>query len=170
MVCDAMTCGAMTRRRLRATARRAAGTVLVSMGLSACNSPTLPVPPPYPEKLTQPSDVELLADGKHVRIAGDGALRNDGIQVFMFNEELGAGQRADKDEFGHYEGIVPVDLSCLRPTNHVDLWQAMVDSQGGIESPLIIVTVPRGAAGADLRCNDAGSGPEPQLEGGASGD
>src|SRR5882724_9064324 len=165
-----MLSGAMTPKRLRAAANRALGTLLVSVGMFACNSPTLPVPPPYPEKLAQPSEVELLPDSKHVRIASDGALRVDGVEVFMFNEELGAGQRADKDEFGHYEGIVPVDLSCSRPTNHVDLWQAMVDSQGGIESPITIVTVPRGAAGADLHCDNAEPGPEPQPDGGASGD
>src|SRR6185295_73059 len=110
--------GEMTSRRSRA-AGTAFGTLLVSWALSACNSPTLPVPPPSPEKLEQPSVVELSPDRRSVRIAGDGASLIGDVVVLMINQETGDAERALVDVFGHYEGSLPVDLNCVRPTNHV---------------------------------------------------
>jgi hypothetical protein len=136
----------MTSKRNRA--RVSAFATVLAWALGGCNSPTLPVPPPVerPEALQQPAVVELLADGKAVRIAGDGALRTNDVEVFMLNEETGLVVRADKDSFGHYEQLIGVDLTCAHPSNHVDLWQVRLEISGGNESPIIVVTVPRSAA------------------------
>jgi hypothetical protein len=116
--------------------------------VGGCNSPTLPVPPPVerPDALEQPAVVELLSDGKMVRIAGDGALRTDDVEVLMLNEETGLGARADKDSFGHYEKVIGVELGCIHPSNHVELWQRRLEISGANESPIIVVTVPRSAS------------------------
>jgi hypothetical protein len=141
--------GGMTWRRARATASVALGTLLLPVSglICACNSPTLPVPPPGPDKLALPSEVELQPGGKSVRIASDGASPLATVDVFMFNMELLEGIQAAKDSFGHYEGFVPVELSCMRPTNHVELWQRKPDENGPgfLESPHTLVTVPRDA-------------------------
>ena|SRR2546423_11199440 len=130
--------------------------------VAGCNSPTLPVPPPVerPEALPQPAVVELLADGKSVQISGDGALRTEDVEVFMLNEETGYGAKADKDSFGHYQKVIGVDLTCDRPSNHIDLWQVRLELAGGNESPVIVVTVPRSAPPlVDASgCADSGSG------------
>jgi hypothetical protein len=150
----------MTSKRIRALVS-AFGTVL-AWALGGCNSPTLPVPPPVerPDALEQPPVVELLADGKAVRIAGDGALRTDDVEVWLLNEETRLGGPADKDSFGHYEKVIGVDLTCAHPSNHIDLWQVRLESSGGIESPIIIVTVPRsGPAQLDAAaCLDSAAG------------
>jgi hypothetical protein len=140
----------------------ALGTLLlpVSGVICACNSPTLPVPPPPLEKLAQPSEVELLPDGKTIRIASDGASTLPSVNVFLFNMELLKGTQAEKDSFGHYEGTVPVELTCARPTNHVELYQRIPEDNGPgfFESAHTLVTVPRDApppVDADT-CNEAG--------------
>jgi len=154
----------MTWRRARATASVALGTLLlpVSGMICACNSPTLPVPPPSLDKLFAPSEVELLPDGKTVRIASDGASTLPSVTVWMFNLELleGGGSQAVKDSFGHYEGFVAVELTCARPTNHVELYQRIPEDNGPgfFESAHTLVTVPRDAPppfDADT-CNEAG--------------
>jgi hypothetical protein len=153
----------MTWRRARATASVALGTLLlpVSGVICACTSPTLPVPPPITREelvLPYPSEVDLVDDGTRVRIAGDGAARTGDFEVVMRDVELDAGSFVAPDSYGHYEGTVAVDLSCARPTNHVELWQRRrVD---GFESTVITITVPRGASPfADASvCIDAGQG------------
>jgi hypothetical protein len=133
----------------------------LACALGGCNSPTLPVPPPVerPDALEQPAVVELLPDGKMVKIAGDGALRTDDVEVFMLNEETGLGAKADKDSFGHYEKVIGVELTCSHPSNHVDLWQRRLEISGANESPIIVVTVPRNASALfdASTCADSGS-------------
>jgi hypothetical protein len=139
----------MTWRRARATASVTLGTLLLPVSglICACNSPTLPVPPPSPDKLALPSEVELLPGGNSVRIASDGASPLPSVVVFMYNVELFEAIRAAKDSFGHYEGFVPVELTCANPTNHVELYQVKPDDNGPgfLESAHTLVTVPRGA-------------------------
>jgi hypothetical protein len=148
----------MLLRRARAIIRLGIVTAVLPLG-SACNAPTLPLPPPEFDALQHPSVVELQSDKQHARIAGDGALRTGDIHVVMLNEELGLALFVRPDTFGHYEGLVPVNIDCAQPTNHVIMWQRSFD---GVESPSIIVTVPRTAPmPPDAGCSDAGEDAEP---------
>ncbi|HKQ71404.1 MAG TPA: hypothetical protein VJT73_18800 [Polyangiaceae bacterium] len=167
----------MMWRRVRAVVMLA-GAFGLSWLLCGCNSPTLPLPPPEESKLQFPSEVELLADRKSVRIAGDGAVRwqdagNSGVFVLMLNVEVGhVEQVVQPDAFGHYEGVVPVALTCERPTNHVLLWQRRGVGPGVPESEEIVVTVPRNAPAPSSpeACGDGGddSGPREAGEAAAS--
>jgi len=140
--------GAIMSRRVRAITRL----TVFAWVLAACAAPTLPLPPPELDAPWQPAVVELQPDRQSVRIAGDGALRTGDIDVVMLNEELGLARFVRPDLHGHYEGILPVDISCAQPTNHVVLWQRRFD---GVESPSITVTVPRTLSmPPDAGCSD----------------
>jgi hypothetical protein len=148
-------------RRARASIRLAAVTAVLPWALATCAAPTLPLPPPEFDKLQQPAVVELQPGGQEVLIAGDGALRTGDIEIVMLNEELGLARFVRPDSHGHYEGLVPVNIDCAQPSNHVDMWQRRFD---GTESPPIVVTVPRTSTRApDAGCPDAGedAGAEP---------
>jgi hypothetical protein len=115
----------MTWRRARATAGVALGTVLVLGVFSACNSPTLPTPPPEPTQLDIP-DAELLADGEHVAITG---YALPGATVVFINRTLlvtnvaeASGVAVAAIDTGKYEGILKVDLRCAA-TNVIDITQ-----------------------------------------------
>jgi hypothetical protein len=117
----------------RAVAALAVGTFVVSWGLSACLSPTLPLPPP-----SDPEVAVLSADGKTVRIEGGGALR--GALVMGFNEEptVEGGAVATADSSGWWVLLdVPVDLS-VHPTNRIRISQRY----GSDDSDAIYTYVP----------------------------
>jgi len=151
----------MLVRRARASIRLAVVTAALPWALATCAAPTLPLPPPEFDKLQQPAVVEIQPGGQQVLIAGDGALHTGDIEVVMLNEELGLARFVKPDSHGHYEGLVPINIDCTQPTNHVDMWQRRYD---GTESPLIVVTVPRTITRLpDAGCSDAGedAGAEP---------
>ena len=80
-----MVAGGMTWRRARAKASLALGTLLVPWLIFACNSPTLPTPPPIePLKLDIPA-AELTPDGEQVHLSGT-AL--PGALVMFINRSL----------------------------------------------------------------------------------
>src|SRR5262245_4810867 len=107
----------MVRRRSRSVAVLAV-TVALCSALAGCLSPTLPVPPPDPQALQEPA-AQLLAGGKTMRVAGRDALK--GAIVAMWNEELQAGMIVKADDTGAYESLLAVDVSCVRPQNHIQL-------------------------------------------------
>jgi len=117
----------MTWRCARATARVAFGSLLVLGSLSACNSPTLPTPPPNTEpfQLDFP-DAELTSDGEHVDVGGFALA---GATVIVVNrtllstdiEEASAVAIASLDK-GRYSARIRVDLRCAR-TNSFDVTQ-----------------------------------------------
>jgi hypothetical protein len=135
----------------------AGGTLVVSWVFSACLSPTLPLPPP-----SDPEVAVLSADGKTVRIEGDGALR--GALVLAYNLEpstMGAGDLGTADGNGHYVlPFVPVDLS-VHPTNRIRIWQRYGSDESDPVYTIVPFHVRFGApsdedAGAAL--SDAGTG------------
>jgi hypothetical protein len=120
----------MTWRRARATAYRALGTLVLGL-FSACNSPTLPTPPPLePPQLDIP-DAELRSDGEHVDVAG---FALPGATVIVINrslldsniDEASSVAVASLDD-GKYQTSIRVDLRCS-PKNVVDIFQR--DSYG----------------------------------------
>jgi hypothetical protein len=104
----------------------AALAVALCCPLGACLSPTLPVPPPEPLALQEPL-ASLLGDGKSIRVKGNGASQR--AMVAMWNEEMQLGTIVKADEGGAYEGVVEVDVSCLRPHNHIQLWQTDMEGK-----------------------------------------
>jgi hypothetical protein len=149
----------MTCRLARATASVILGTLAVSGFLSACNSPTLPVPPPA-DPLMVP-DAVLEADGEHVSLSGTQAW--PGALVIVVNQTLLAsnpaeairGTRVDVD--GSYLATIRVDLRCTR-TNSMEIWQR---NDEGFESKPKQFQAPvasgdTGAPNGGSVCNDAG--------------
>src|SRR5689334_16331253 len=116
----------MTWRRARRTACQALGTLLVLGLFSACNSPTLPTPPPLePQELDIP-DAELAADGEHVDITGYALV---GATVIAINRSLldsnideASSVAIASLEDGKYRTRIRVDLRCV-PKNVVDIFQ-----------------------------------------------
>jgi len=94
--------------------------------LGGCASPTLPVPPPEPLALQEPL-AKLVAGGKAVQFEGKDALR--GAIVALWNDELQVGTIVKADDTGSYQGLLAVDVSCVRPQNHIDLWQTDMDGK-----------------------------------------
>jgi hypothetical protein len=149
----------MTWRRARATASVALGTLAVSWFISACNSPTLPVPPPA-DPLMVPNAV-LEADGEHVTLSGTQAW--PGALVIVVNHTLLAsnpaeairGTRVDVD--GSYLATIRVDLRCTH-TNSMEIWQR---NDEGFESKPKPFQAPVASGDAGLTnggsvCTDAG--------------
>lgn len=134
------------RLSVRAVAGWAVGTCLVSWALSACLSPTLPLPPPG-----EPTVAELSADGKSVRILGRGAL--PGAEVMFLNEQLpDVNIWVMANTVGDYKvPALPVDLS-TSSTNAVEIWQIY----GSDSSPIMVVHVPYGVAFGANPLEDAG--------------
>jgi hypothetical protein len=135
------------RLSARAVAGWAVGTCLVSWALSACLSPTLPLPPPG-----EPTVAELNADGKSVRILGHGAIR--GAQIIFLNEQLpDVNIWVFADSLGDYRvPALPVDLS-TSSTNAVEIWQTYASDS----SPIMVVHVPYGVAFGAKPLDDAGA-------------
>ncbi|HEX9297332.1 MAG TPA: hypothetical protein VF881_15930 [Polyangiaceae bacterium] len=107
----------MTWRRARAVAAVALGTGVLSSMLSACLSPTLPLPPPGP-----PGTIELSADLKTVQLTG---TANPRAFVMFFNnyETVQKGAIVLANDQGEYAGvIVPIDLS-QNVCNPFQIWQ-----------------------------------------------
>jgi hypothetical protein len=152
----------MTWRRALATAYLAMGTLLVLGPLSACNSPTLPTPPPVVEMLNYPA-APLAADGEHVDISG---FAHFGATVIAVNRTLLENDAAEASavtvaalDTGRYELRLRVDLRCVS-TNVVDIMQR--DDYGSSSIPRTF-DAPNGFEdGAAPRggqvCTDAGPG------------
>jgi hypothetical protein len=153
----------MTWRRARAMASVALGTVLVPWLISACNSPTLPTPPPIrePYQLDIPA-AELASDGEHVTLAG---IALPGATVIFVNRTLFAtnideasGVALAALDTGRYKGTIRVDLRCVS-TNVIDIIQR--DDYGTDSEPRTFdaPNLPGDAsspARGDAGCTDAG--------------
>jgi hypothetical protein len=138
------------------------GTLLVLGLFSACNSPTLPTPPPVdePPQLDIP-DAELAADGEHVDVTGH-AL--PGATVIALNRSLldsnvheASAVAIASLEDGTYHAQIRVDLRCV-DKNIVDIFQR--DLYGRFSPPRTF-KAPNGIEdGAvppnDASCSDAG--------------
>jgi len=167
----------MTWRRARATAYLAMGTLLVLGVFSACNSPTLPTPPPLePPQLDIP-DAELASDGEHVDVAGSALL---GATVIIINRSL---LDANIDEAssiavaspvdGNYRARIRVDLRCSA-TNLIDIFQRdaygrfsvgrTFDAPNGFQDGA--TPPPKGGTG----CTDAGAPDAGAPDAGEGGD
>jgi hypothetical protein len=94
--------------------------------LGSCLAPTLPVPPPEPVALQEPL-AKLLGDAKSIQVQGKGAVK--GAIVALWNEELQLGTIVKADDSGAYESVLSVDVSCLRPQNHIQLWQTDMEGK-----------------------------------------
>ena len=137
----------------------ALGTILVLGSFSACNSPTLPTPPPEPTQLDIP-DAELLADGEHIALSGyamPGAtvvFINRTLLVTNVDEASGVAVAAIVD--GKYSGTLKVDLRCSA-TNIIDITQR---DDYGQDSEVRRFNAPNGfrdgAAPPQGGCPDAG--------------
>jgi hypothetical protein len=101
--------------RAWAAAARAAAAPLLALTVSACYSPTLPLPPPDSPDLKQVSP-----DGMTVTVGGAGAL--PGAQVFVFNTDLGEGVITTGTWNRRYYAKVPVDFSRFS-RNTLEIWQ-----------------------------------------------
>jgi hypothetical protein len=136
----------------------AVGTCLVSWALSACLSPTLPLPPPG-----GPTVAELSADRRTVRIVGGGALR--GATVMLLNEDTQDGVFTTAGSDGLYTvEKFPVDLS-QSATNAVEIWQ----TYGSDSSEPFVVHVPKGVAFGAPPVDDASAPTEAgPIDAGAS--
>jgi hypothetical protein len=166
----------MTWRRARATACQALGTVVLGL-LSACNSPTLPTPPPLLDTLNIP-EADLASDGEHVHLSGNAF---PGMTVIAINrslletnpDEASAVTLAAHDT-GRYSMPIRVDLRCVSK-NVIDITQR--DDYGNYSTPRSF-DAPNGfepgamppGAGA---CTDAGppdAGPGDGSEGDGAGE
>jgi hypothetical protein len=141
----------------------ALGTILVLGSFSACNSPTLPTPPPGPIQLAIP-DAELLADGEHVALSG---FALPGATVVFINRTLlatnvdeASGVAIAAIDDGRYSGTLRVDLRCAA-TNIIDITQR---DDYGRDSDVRRFNAPNGFRGGapppdgGTGCGDAGAG------------
>ena len=145
---------AMVLRGVRSTA--AAFAVSLVLAITSCLSPTLPVPPPdAPPALREPL-ARLLPDAKTIAVEGSGAVK--GAIVALWNEELQEGTIVKADDTGAYRSSLPVDVSCVRTHNHVQMWQTDMEGKNSevktfrLPNSLADVTLPPDDAG----CPDAG--------------
>jgi hypothetical protein len=140
--------------------------LLVLGSLHACNSPTLPTPPPgaEPYQLDYP-DAELTSDGQHVDVSG---FAMPGALVIVINRTLLATDIAEASavtvatlDTGRYVARIRVDLTCLS-SNAFDVVQR--DDYGRVSPPRDF-DAPNGkedgAVPPSGACGDAG------VEGGA---
>jgi hypothetical protein len=156
----------MTWRSVRAVAGLALGTLLVLGSFSACDSPTLPTPPPgeEPPALDIP-DAELASDGEHVDLAG---FALPGATVIVINRSLLVTDIAEAStialaslDTGSYRARIRVDLRCV-DKNEMDIAQR--DNYGN-DSKVRRFSAPNGfedgatrPGGACTDAGDAGSG------------
>jgi len=139
----------MLWRRLRSVVVSAV-TVPVCSALGGCLSPTLPVPPPEPLALQEPS-APLLAGGTTVQVEGTDAVQS--AMVVMWNEELQSGAITKADDTGTYRTLLTVDVSCTRPQNHIQLWQTDME---GKNSEVKTYRLPNAFGDVPLPPDDAG--------------
>jgi hypothetical protein len=139
----------MNGRRVRSAAAMALAAAFCGL-LSGCLSPTLPVPPPEPVALHEPL-AQLLADAKTIDIRGSDAVK--GAIVAMWNEELQSGAIVRADDLGVYQSLLSVDVSCIRPQNHIQLWQTDMD---GKSSEVKTYRLPNTFGDVPLPPDDAG--------------
>jgi hypothetical protein len=102
--------------RASVAAVRAVAAGLAVLALSACYSPTLPLPPP------DTSMKELSPDGTSVTVEGGAIV---GAQVFIFNNDTGQGVITTAwatNSGGQYHAVVPVDFTNFR-RNTLEIWQ-----------------------------------------------
>jgi len=127
----------------------------VALGLGvACNSPTLPLPPP-----NAPEEVRLSADATRADLAGAGA--QPGALVLVFNEEpsVQAGVIVTADGQGRYRLTVPIDLS-VNPRNQLELWQRV----GTQDSSLVTFHVPLSGTRGEVPRADAATPADADVE------
>jgi hypothetical protein len=151
------------------------GTLLVLGLFSACNSPTLPTPPPVdePPQLDIP-DAELAADGEHVDVTGYALV---GATVIAINrslldsniDEASSVAVASLDD-GKYHARIRVDLRCV-DKNVVDIFQR--DPYGRFSPPRTF-KAPNGledgaAPPSGVNCSDAGPTDAAANDGGDGG-
>jgi hypothetical protein len=139
----------MGRRRVRSVVASAL-VLAVCSALGGCLSPTLPVPPPEPVALQEPL-AKLQAGGKTIHVQGRDAVK--GAMVALWNEELQEGTIVKADDSGAYESVLAVDVSCLRPQNHIQLWQTDMD---GKNSEIKTYRLPNSFVDVPLPPDDAG--------------
>src|SRR4051794_5712615 len=103
-------------RWLRASALRGLCVAVCVLALSAgaCNSPTLPLPPPGVTAMS------VSADHASLTISGSGAI--PGAYVFIVNDDLGEGRITSAGRRGDYRMVLPLDLS-LHDQNWFTIWQ-----------------------------------------------
>jgi hypothetical protein len=148
---------AMLRRRVRSVAARALlGSLCAALG--GCLSPTLPVPPPDPLALQEPLAKHL--DGA-MAIQGDGAGAAKSAMVVMGNDELEERAIYQADDSGAYHGLLAVNVSCVRPQNHILLWQTDMDGKSSevktYRLPNAFGNVALPPDDTDAGCPDAGT-------------
>jgi hypothetical protein len=132
-------------RSARVLALGAVGTICVSWAVSACLSPTLPLPPPG-----EPEVAELNADGQTVRIVGHGAIQGATVNLYNDDTQDGLWTLAAGAE-GTYTFLrVPVDLS-HKATNDIEIWQ----TYGADSSQPFVVHVPKGVPFGAVPPDDA---------------
>ena len=85
------------------------------LSVSACYSPTLPLPPP-----DRPDSADINATGTAVTVDGAGVY--PGALVFLFNTELGEGVITTGTWNRRYHADVPLDFSTY-PRNTIEIWQ-----------------------------------------------
>src|SRR3954468_22226512 len=101
---------------LRACALRGLGVAVcvLAFGAGACNSPTLPLPPPGVDAMF------VSADHASVTISGSGAI--PGAYVFIFNDDVGDGRIAVASPRGAFSMVLPLDLR-VHDQNWCVIWQ-----------------------------------------------
>lgn len=100
--------------------------LLTALVLGACQSPTLPLPPPNePDYLNAP-------DGEQVEILGGPGTVLPEALVMIFNVDLGTGVIVTGGPRGELSARVDTDFSKTK-SNTVEIWQR----QGSGDSPSI---------------------------------
>lgn len=122
--------------------------------LGACLSPTLPVPPPEPQSLQEPL-AKLQPGGKSIQVEGRDAMKH--AIVSLWNDDTKGGILVRADDTGAYQGVLQVDVSCLRPKNHIQLWQVTED---GLTSEVKTYRLPNTLGDVVLPPDDAGPCPD----------
>jgi hypothetical protein len=147
----------MAWRRVRSVAVSAL-TVGLCAALGGCLSPTLPVPPPEPVALQEPL-AKLLMGGKAIQVEGKDAVK--AAIVSLWNEELEVGAIVKADDNGDYRSLLAVDVSCVRPQNHIQLWQTDMD---GKSSEIKTYRLPNTLGDVPLPPSDAGCPDAPLVD------
>jgi len=88
----------------RASAALSVAGCVSALGIGACLSPTLPLPPP-----NDPTNLLVSDDRTSITMDGSGAI--PGALVFILNEDVGHGEFTVAGVRGDYHLTVPLDLS-----------------------------------------------------------
>lgn len=100
--------------------------VLGCLLLGACQSPTLPLPPPNePDYLATP-------DGQHTEIIGGPGSAIPGALLMVFNVDVGEGVIVTVGSRGEFSARIETSFAAA-PVNTVEIWQR----HGRADSPSI---------------------------------